>query len=123
LVLGGVSGDGQSNGENFGFQQYKMAAGGHLGYTKMAITLQRVVQLIWYLVYKVEESNQWRNYGRQMESLQERALRIINHIVYDMPYDSACALCTCWSATLLCSEVWIGEEVLLLGQNIWQLFT
>jgi len=41
---------GRSNDTTFEFQKSKMGACGHLGYTKMAITSQRLCRSTWYLV-------------------------------------------------------------------------
>ena len=44
LVLGGVFGDGGSNGAISGWIKFKMAAGGHLEILQMAKSLRRIVR-------------------------------------------------------------------------------
>jgi len=44
------------------------------------------------------------------------------HDTNDVPYDCEWMHIR-WSTTLLCSEIWIGEEVLSLVHTIRQLFT
>jgi len=44
LGLGGVFGDGESNGASSGWIIFKMAAGGHLGKLQTAISQQRIMR-------------------------------------------------------------------------------
>jgi len=46
-----------------------------------------------------------------------------NHPPNCMWYAAWFCMCICWCTAPLCSEIWIGEEVLSLGHTIWQLFT
>ena len=43
--------------------------------------------------------------------------------LYVIDYAVWVRVCICWCTALLCSEIWIGEEVLSLHHTIWQLIT
>ena len=69
---------------------------------------------VWYHGLTVAQS-------QKLESLQKRVSE--NHLPNCMWYAVWVRVCICWCTAPLCSEIWIGEEVLSLHHTTRELFT